>query len=288
MADGDPNPGFTPGNEGNPNPGEGAIINAALLGDLKDDPVFKPFDGKPVYEVFKSFKNAQSMIGGEKVPVPAGKLNTPENWNYVLDKLGRPTSADGYKLEANLPDGFPKDEKLTEGFKQAAHYLGLLPWQAEGLFKFYNDAQVQAFQNIEAQRAKQAEDTESALIAKLGTKQKYDEYVKGAQAALKRFGGEPGTVEAFIEKHGNDPLVVEVFGNVAKGMMEDAVLRGDKSFDLLGDDAQAKINDIMYNKENKLNAAYYNNSHPQHQYAVDEVARLMETVHGKKTVNMAG
>ena len=87
MADGDPNPGFTPGNEGNPNPGEGAIINAALLGDLKDDPVFKPFDGKPVYEVFKSFKNAQSMIGGEKVPVPAGKLNTTENWNYVLDKL---------------------------------------------------------------------------------------------------------------------------------------------------------------------------------------------------------
>lgn len=288
MADGDPNPGFTPGNEGNPNPGEGAIINAALLGDLKDDPVFKPFDGKPVYEVFKSFKNAQSMIGGEKVPVPAGKLNTTENWNYVLDKLGRPKSADGYKLEANLPEGLPKDEKLTEGFKQVAHYLGLLPWQAEGLFKFYNDAQVQAFQNIEAQRAKQAEETESALIAKLGTKQKYDEYVKGAQAALKRFGGEPGTVEAFIEKHGNDPLVVEVFGNVAKGMMEDAALRGDKSFDLLGDDAQTKINDIMYNKENKLYAAYYNNSHPQHQYAVDEVARLMETVHGKKTVNMAG
>ena len=105
---------------------------------------------------------------------------------------------------------------------------------------------------------------------------------------MKRFGGEPGTVEAFIEKHGNDPLVVEVFGNVAKGMMEDAALRGDKSFDLLGDDAQTKINDIMYNKENKLYAAYYNNSHPQHQYAVDEVARLMETVHGKKTVNMAG
>lgn len=288
MADGDPNPGFTPGNEGNPNPGEGAIINAALLGDLKDDPVFKPFDGKPVYEVFKSFKNAQSMIGGEKVPVPAGKLNTTENWNYVLDKLGRPKSADGYKLEANLPEGLPKDEKLTEGFKQVAHYLGLLPWQAEGLFKFYNDAQVQSIQNIEAQRAKQAEETESALIAKLGTKQKYDEYVKGAQAALKRFGGEPGTVEAFIEKHGNDPLVVEVFGNVAKGMMEDAVLRGDKSFDLLGDDAQTKINDIMYNKENKLYAAYYNNSHPQHQYAVDEVARLMETVHGKTTVNMAG
>mgnify|MGYP007068771831 CR=1 FL=1 len=286
MADGDPNPGFTPGNEGNPNPGEGVIINAALLGDLKDDPVFKPFDGKPVYEVFKSFKNAQSMIGGEKVPVPAGKLNTTENWNYVLDKLGRPKSADGYKLEANLPDGFPKDEKLTEGFKKAAHYLGLLPWQAEGLFKFYNDAQVQAFQNIEAQWAKQAAETESALIAKLGTKQKYDEYVKGAQAALKRFGGDPQTVQAFVDKFGNDPLVVEVFGNVARGMMEDAVLRGDKNFDLFGEDAASKAKDIMSNPENALYKAYHDNAHPQHHHVVDEVYRLMSAIHGDKKVTV--
>ncbi|MFA7178112.1 MAG: hypothetical protein WC114_12750, partial [Smithellaceae bacterium] len=184
---GDPviDPVIDPGSQGDPG-SQPATINAEMLGEYKDDATLNGFVGKPMSEVFKWAANASKLIGGEKVPVPAGKLNTPENWNYVLDKLGRPKSADGYKLEANLPDGFPKDEQLTEGFKQAAHYLGLLPWQAEGLFKFYNDAQVQAFQNIEAQRAKQAEDTESALIAKLGTKQKYDEYVKGAQAALQR------------------------------------------------------------------------------------------------------
>ncbi|HPL48906.1 MAG TPA: hypothetical protein PL030_11940, partial [Smithella sp.] len=212
-------PGANPGSQ--PEPGNQPLtINAELLGEFKDDPVFKPFEGKGLGDVFKSYKHAQTLVGAEKIPIPAGKLNTPENWNYVMDKLGRPKSADGYKLEANLPDGFPTDEKLTAGFKQVAHYLGLLPWQAEGLFKFYNDAQVQAFQQIEADMTAQAEKTEAALMAELGTKQKYDDFVRGADAALQRFGGSPEDIAAFSEKFGNDPIAVKILGNVAKAMME--------------------------------------------------------------------
>ena len=280
-------PGANPGSQ--PKPGNQPLtINAELLGEFKDDPVFKPFEGKGLGDVFKSYKHAQTLVGAEKIPIPAGKLNTPENWNYVMDKLGRPKSADGYKLEANLPEGFPKDEKLTAGFKQVAHYLGLLPWQAEGLYKFYNDAQVEAFKEIEAQMSSQAEKTEAALMAELGTKQKYDEFVRGADAALQRFGGSPEDIAAFSEKFGNDPIAVKILGNVAKAMMEDAAIRGDKNFDLFGEDAAAKVKNIMEDKANPLYEAYWSASHPQHQHAVDEVARLMETVHGKKTVNMAG
>ena len=104
------------GNSDNQN-AQSLTINSELLGEFKDDPVFKPFEGKRLGDVFKSYKHAQTLVGAEKIPIPAGKLNTPENWNYVMDKLGRPKSADGYKLEANLPEGFPKDEKLTEGYK---------------------------------------------------------------------------------------------------------------------------------------------------------------------------
>lgn len=278
-------PGANPGSQ--PEPGNQPLtINAELLGEFKDDPVFKPFEGKGLGDVFKSYKHAQTLVGAEKIPIPAGKLNTPENWNYVMDKLGRPKSADGYKLEANLPEGFPKDEKLTAGFKQVAHYLGLLPWQAEGLYKFYNDAQVQAFKEIEAQMSSQAEKTEAALMAELGTKQKYDEFVRGADAALQRFGGSPEDIAAFSEKFGNDPIAVKILGNVAKAMMEDAAIRGDKNFDLFGEDAAAKVKNIMEDKANPLYEAYWSASHPQHQHAVDEVARLMAAIHGDKKVQV--
>ncbi len=278
-------PGANPGSQ--PEPGNQPLtINAELLGEFKDDPVFKPFEGKGLGDVFKSYKHAQTLVGAEKIPIPAGKLNTPENWNYVMDKLGRPKSADGYKLEANLPEGFPKDEKLTEGYKQVAHYLGLLPWQAEGLYKFYNDAQVQAFKEIEAQMSSQAEKTEAALMAELGTKQKYDEFVRGADAALQRFGGSPEDIAAFSEKFGNDPIAVKILGNVAKAMMEDAAIRGDKNFDLFGEDAAAKVKNIMEDKANPLYEAYWSASHPQHQHAVDEVARLMAAIHGDKKVQV--
>jgi DNA-binding ferritin-like protein (Dps family) len=278
-------PGAIPGNQ--PAPGNQPLtINAELLGEFKDDPVFKPFEGKVLGDVFKSYKHAQTLVGAEKIPIPAGKLNTPENWAYVMDKLGRPKSADGYKLEANLPDGFPTDEKLTAGFKQAAHYLGLLPWQAEGLFKFYNDAQVQAFQQIEADMTAQAEKTEAALMAELGTKQKYDDFVRGADAALQRFGGSPEDIAAFSEKFGNDPIAVKILGNVAKAMMEDAAVRGDKNFDLFGEDAASKAKDIMSNPENALYKAYHDNAHPQHHHVVDEVFRLMSAIHGDKKVTV--
>lgn len=297
MADGDPNPGDQ-GNPGNPNPGgdppaggapQPITINAETLGEYKDDPVFKPFEGKGLGEVFKSFKNAQTLIGGEKLAIPAGKLDTPENWQHVFNKLGRPQTADGYKLEVpKLPDGMKYDENFAKGFKEVSHYLGLLPWQVAGLHDFYNKAQVDAFSRFEAAEAKRAEETEDMLVKELGTREKYDEYVKGADAALKRFGGDPQTVQAFVDKFGNDPLVVKVFGNVAKGMMEDAALRGDKTFNLMGEDAAGKLKDIQYNKSNPLYDAYWKKDHPQHAYAVAEVTRLNEQIHGNKPINMEG
>ena len=262
-------------------------INADVLGDLRDDPVFKPFDGKPVSEVFKSFKNAQSLIGGEKIVLPNGKLDTPENWNYVFDKLGRPKNPDGYQFEKpNLPEGLPYDENMEKAFKATVHQLGLLPKQAQGLYAFWNKIQADGYNAYVAAENTKAEATEAKLMQELGTQEKYKEYVAGATAALNRFGGAPDEVAAFIDKFGTDPLVIKVFGNVAKNMMEDAALRGDKSFNLLGEDAAGLAKDIMSNKENKLYLAYHDRSHPQHQHAVDEVSRLMTAVHGSKSVNM--
>lgn len=264
-------------------------INAEILGEYKDDPVFKAYDGKPVSEVFKSFKNAQSLIGGEKMVIPAGKLDTPENWQHVFDKLGRPKDISGYKLDqAAYPEGIVRDENREKEFKSIAHYLGLLPWQAAGLYDWNSKNEIAAINAMNQAENKKAEATQEALMKELGTKEKYDEYIAGAEAALKRFGGSPEDIKNFLDKHGNDALVIKVFGNVAKGMMEDAALRGDKSFNLLGEDAPSIVKDIMTNKDNKLYAAYWDKKSPQHDFAVAEVTRLQEVIHGNKPINMAG
>ena len=273
---------------GNSNPAP-MTINAEILGEYKDDPVFKAFEGKGLGEVFKSYKNAQSLIGGEKVTLPAGKLDNEETWNYLFGRLGRPETADGYKLDVKeLPGGGKYDDKVIGDFKAAMHKLGLLPKQAQGALDYFHGLLEGGAADAEAAQTKLAEETEAALMAELKTKDKYNEFVNGAKAAMKRFGGEPAQVEAFIDKFGNDPVAVRMFGNVAKAMLEDAALRGDTSFKLMGEDAQSQLKDIQSNPNNRLHKAYYTASDPNHQAAVDEVYRLNTLIHGNKPINMAG
>ena len=288
---GDPgNQGGDPGNQNtDPGGGQSLTINADVLGEYKDDPVFKPFAGKPVSEVLKSFKNAQQLIGGERLVIPQGKNDTPENWSYVFDKLGRPKDAQGYEIDRSVyPEAIQIDEGREKAFREVAHSIGLLPAQAKALYEWNAKQEVAVYNSMVASENRRAEETEALLMQELGTKEKYDEYLQGAHAALKRFGGSPPDVEAFIDKHGNDPLVIKVFGNVARGMMEDAALRGDKSFNMLGEDARGKVNNILNNSDNPLHKAYFDSGHPQHQYAVEEVSRLNEQIHGNTPIGIGG
>ena len=83
----------------------------------------------------KSYINAVSMIGTDKIPLP-GKSATDEQWNEVYNKLGRPESPDKYTLELKT-DVAPVDENVIKGFAQNAHKLGLNNKQAQGILEFY-------------------------------------------------------------------------------------------------------------------------------------------------------
>lgn len=270
-------PGAIPGNQ--PAPGNQPLtINAELLGEFKDDPVFKPFEGKGLGDVFKSYKHAQTLVGAEKIPIPAGKLNTPENWAYVFDKLGRPKAADGYKFDdvvAAVPEHLRINQEIEDRFKEAFHAAGLLPKQAQAVYGVAQQVVLDAARAAEASQAARAEETEAVLMRELGTKERYDEYVRGADAVLARFGGSPADIAAFSDKYGNDPIAIKILGNVARAMLEDSTIRGDQSPSLLSGDAKQMANDIINNKQNKYYEAYWDNSHPQHAFAVEEVTRLL-------------
>jgi hypothetical protein len=248
--------------------------------DLKDDLNFKPFEGKPVGEVFRSFVNAQRMIGGDKVIVPAGKFDTPEVWNEVFSKLGRPGNADGYQFDPpTLPSGVQLDPEFDKTFKDISHYLGLLPWQAKGLYQLYHEkaganyeSQVTAMTQKQRETMEQAEAT---LKTEFGAK--YADKIDLAKRVIRTYGGKPEEVNQFLERYGNDPIAIRTLVKLGDLVSEDRIKTGERpEWDTGAEGARKKAVDIMSNATNPLHGPYLNKSHPQHLEAVNEVERLFE------------
>ena len=279
-------------NPGDPGSQEAFTINTVdeVLGDLKSDPSFKPYEGQApkdfISNIVKGYANQNKMIGGDKIVAPVGKLDTPENWNAALAKLGRPKDAEGYKLERpeKLPEGMTLDEGKEKEFKALAHYLGLLPWQAAGLYQWDNQRQIEGYNSYTASEKEKADKALTELQKEFKTKDAFDAHVKLAKQLLTTFGGDKETIDGFIGKFGDDPFIVRVLGNAAKVMSEDSLKLGEKRFDLTGDDVKAELASIMNDETNPLNKAYWNKSAPGHKEAVEEVYRLNALIHGEKEV----
>lgn len=265
------------GNQGGQGP-QPITINAEILGEYKDSPVFKPFEGKPLAEVFKSFDNAQKLIGGEKLVLPIGKNDTPEYWEQVFDRLGRPKDPTGYKFEKpNLPEGLAYDENLEKAFAAECHKLGILPKQAQGLFAFYNKAVSDTFDEMEKAREGQYEQAQAKIKEIFGAKS--DEALDLANRVLKTFGGSPQDIAYIADNYGNDPVLTAMLARIGQQTREDALIKGDKAtFDLDAAGANLKKKDILFNKDNPLNAAYLDKKHPRHAEAVEAVLKLNEII----------
>jgi len=98
---------------------------------------------KDVEGLAKSYVHAQKLVGADKIPVP-NKFATEKDWDAVYQKLGRPEDASGYKYD--LPEDQTIDETALKNFSDQAHKLGLLPGQANGMVKFYNEMQAASLQ----------------------------------------------------------------------------------------------------------------------------------------------
>lgn len=290
MADGTSDPLEGQGGQSGGNGGASQVVldgsnwGNFIPEDLKEDQNFKPFEGKEIGDVLRSFVNAQRMIGADKVIVPAGKFDTPEVWSGVYDRLGRPKEPDGYKFETpQLPQGMALDPELEGSFKKFAHESGLSQKQAAGLYQFYNTwvtDRYTKFSQAQAQAQTQAlEKAEKTLKDEFGAK--YDDKVLLAKKVIRTYGGTPEEVEAFIGQQGNNPLVIRTLVKLGELISEDKLISGDKpEWDLGSEGSRKKAIDIMSNETNPLHKAYLDKSHIQHTEAVNEVERLFQMAAG--------
>jgi len=220
----------------------------------------------------KSYLHAQKLVGADKIPVP-NKHATDEDWNEVFKRLGAPDTPDGYKY--NFKDQ-EVDENSVKAFNETAHRLGLLPKQAEGLIKFYNELNQNQSQSLEEQAAQAQMRTEAELKKEFGPQyaKRLDQAKKLAVNSL----GEDFLNDTILKdgsRLGDNLTVIKAFSELADKLSEDPIIQGDGSQYMTAKDIEKEITELT-----QEGSAYWNKTHPNHRKSVEEVLKLREMLNG--------
>lgn len=216
----------------------------------------------------KSYINAVSMIGQDKVPVP-NQNSTEDQWNEVYSKLGRPESPDKYKLEVNS-DVVPLDESAVKSFAENAHKLGLNNKQAQGILEYYKNSMEGSAQQAQIDTETYQAQAEQELRKEWG--RSFDENIKKAGAVAK------ANMDAEIldltlsdgRRLGDHPAIIKGFANIANLMSEDKMIGTGEDNATSGRDIETEISSLV----NDRDGPYWNKMHPDHDKVVQQVFTL--------------
>ena len=218
----------------------------------------------------KSYINAVSMIGTDKIPLP-GKTATDEQWNEVYNKLGRPESPDKYKLELKT-DVAPVDENVIKGFAQNAHKLGLNNKQAQGILEFYKNTLESSAKEMSVNMEYAQEQAANELRSEWG--RAYDDNLRKASAVAKTYL-EPELLDTQLRdgsRLGDNPKIIKAFANIANLLSEDKIVGTEADNILQGREIEKEIEDLTSDRQ----GAYWNKMHPNHNKVVNQVLALRE------------
>ena len=225
----------------------------------------------------KSYLHSQKLVGLDKIPVP-NKHATDEDWKEVYKKLGSPETADGYKY--SLPEGHAVPEDTLKSFSEEAVKLGLLPNQADGIMKYYNDIVNQGVndQTIKSEEARKI--SEQDLRKEFGST--YENRITGAKnLATATLGAEflNTTMLSDGSKLGDNPQIVRAFANLSEKLSEDDIVKGDTPSYLSTNEINKQITSLQ-----QPGSAYWDKKHPGHILAVEEVSALIRKKNSEEDV----
>ena len=216
----------------------------------------------------KSYLHAQKMVGADKIPVP-NKHSTDEDWNEVFKRLGAPSSPDDYKYDF-------KDQEMDQGqvqeFNKTAHKLGLLPKQAEGLIKFYNEMNGNIAANQEEAAAQAQLNVETELRKEFGPQ--FNKRLDQAKRLAVNSLGQDFLENTYLKdgsRLGDNLQVIKAFSDLADKLSEDPIIQGDGSSYMTAKDIEKEITELT-----QEGSAYWDKTHINHQKSVDEVLKLRE------------
>jgi hypothetical protein len=239
---------------------------SSLSEDIRSDKSLENI--KDISGLAKSYIHAQKMVGADKIPVP-NKYATEDDWNAVYEKLGRPKTADGYKFD--LPQDKQVDEMSLKEFSNQAHKLGLLPNQAQGMVKFYNEMTSKSLQDADSKALAARENSTKELKQEWG--QAFEQKVSKAANLANSVGAKEllNTNLADGTKLGDHPVMIKAFAQLADKMGEDSLVQSSGPTYLTPSQIDKQIGELT-----QTGSAYWDKHHPNHQAAVDEVLALRE------------
>ena len=240
---------------------------------IKEHPSLANFKNEG--DLAKSWVNAQSLIGKDKIPVP-GEKATKEDWDVVFDRLGRPKTTAGYEIPSvEYPEGYKAPSKeFNEAMKAKAHELGLLPAQVNGLYNWMMGVEVDSY-NISKKGKEDARISgENALRKSWG--KAFEQNYSIAEQAVNKYG-----TEGFIDKLkssglNNDPDMVKFIADMAKNFSEDSITGKPIGLTLSPQEAQAEISKIQGEAIKDKTHVMNNKQHPEYQYFVQKWKGLHE------------
>jgi hypothetical protein len=243
----------------------------SLPDELKSNASLEKFSD--VSTLAKSYINAESMIGKDKMVIP-GANTTEDEWNDIYDKLGRPSDPNAYELTAEVGEGEQIDEQLMSSFKETAHKHGLSPAQAQGLLDYYNSISNQSLVDLDNNAVLAQEQSQRELREEWG--RSYDDNLNKASTVGKQFFGEDvfGLQLSDGSKLGDNPALIKGLSKMASIVSED-VFAGDKDSAASSANMQQQINDLT-----APNSPYWNKMDPQHDATVQKVLALRSIVTG--------
>ena len=217
----------------------------------------------------KSYLHSQKLVGSEKINVP-NKYATDEDWKDVYKKLGTPDNADGYKYD--LPEEHKIDEDTLKNFSEEAVKLGLLPHQANGIMKYYNDVINKGSDEQQAQMKIAQEESVKELRKEYGAT--FDRQIQSAKNLAHSTLGKDFINNTILQdgsRLGDNPQVIKAFVSLANKLSEDTMVKGDQVPYLTVPEINKQIATLQ-----QTGSAYWDKNHPNHDAAVQEVFALRE------------
>jgi hypothetical protein len=249
-------------------PTSGKTWKEAISEEYRSNPNIEKFT--ELDALAKSYINAVSMIGTDKLPLP-GKSATDEQWNEVYNKLGRPESPDKYTLELKS-EVAPVDEKAIKSFAQHVHKLGLNNKQAQGILEFYKGNLESSVKDMNINMESAQAQATNTLRAEWG--RAYDSNLQKAASVAKTYL-EPELLDSQLRdgsRLGDNPKIIKAFANIADLLSEDKIVGAEADNVLQGKDVEKEIDELTSDRQ----GAYWNKNHPNHNKVVNQVLALRE------------
>ena len=242
-----------------------AINMESLPDDIRHEPVLKNF--KSWDALAKSYVHANRKLGvpsDQLMQIPQGEN---ADWNGVYKAMGRPDTPDQYELNGT--------GDMAQNFRNQAHQLGLSQKQASELMNWYSEVQ----SGVDSSDDEDFASEQVQWVADL-QKEWGDSYIKNtklAERAFRQFGSEDALEVMNATGLGSHPALVKMFSQIGQFLAEDGQLTGNQQGRIGGitpGSAKTRIDELLNDKD--FTTRYYDQYHPRHQDAVNQMQRLYE------------